>query len=85
MWRYVGEVDDAAQGTANWSAYSWLDLAANWQVTDSVLLRIGVNNALDKDPPLSPDVGNAPGNGNVFPGYYDALGRYIFAGVSLQL
>jgi iron complex outermembrane receptor protein len=85
MWRYVGEVDDAAQGTANWSAYSWLDLAANWQVTDSVLLRVGVNNALDKDPPLSPDVGNAPGNGNVFPGYYDALGRYVFAGISLQL
>jgi outer membrane receptor protein involved in Fe transport len=85
MWRYFGAVDDAAQGTANWGAYSWLDLAANWQVTDSVLLRIGMNNALDKDPPLSPDVGNAPGNGNVFPGYYDSLGRYVFAGISLQL
>jgi len=85
MWRYMSAVDDAAAGTANWPSYSWLDLAGNWQVTDSVLLRIGVNNVLDKDPPMSPDVGNAPGNGNVFPGYYDALGRYIFAGVTLQL
>ena len=53
--------------------------------SDTLMLRLGVNNALDKDPPVSSDVGNAPGNGNVFPGYYDALGRYIFAGISLQL
>jgi len=85
MWRYAGEVEDNTTNNRDWPAYSWLDLTANWQVTDGVLLRIGVNNALDKDPPVSSDVGNAPGNGNVFPGYYDALGRYVFAGISLQL
>ena len=85
MWRYVGEVDDNTANNRDWAAYSWLDLSANWQVTDSTLLRIGVNNVLDKDPPVSSDAGNVPGNGNVFPGYYDSLGRYIFAGVSLQL
>jgi outer membrane receptor protein involved in Fe transport len=85
MWRYVGEVEDNTANNRDWAAYSWLDLAANWQVTDSTLLRIGVNNVLDKDPPVSSDAGNVPGNGNVFPGYYDALGRYIFAGISLQL
>jgi outer membrane receptor protein involved in Fe transport len=85
MWRYVGEVDDRTANNRDWAAYSWLDLAANWQVTDSTALRIGINNALDKDPPVSSDVGNAPGNGNVFPGFYDSLGRYIFAGISLEL
>jgi outer membrane receptor protein involved in Fe transport len=85
MWRYTGAVEAATPGSGDWSAYSWLDLAANWQVTDSTQLRIGFNNVLDKDPPYSPDVGNAPGNGNVFPGYYDSLGRYIFAGISLRL
>jgi outer membrane receptor protein involved in Fe transport len=85
MWRYAGAVDDNTTNNRDWPAYSWLDLSANWQVSDSVLLRLGVNNALDKDPPISSDAGNAPGNGNVFPGYYDALGRYIFAGISLQL
>jgi outer membrane receptor protein involved in Fe transport len=85
MWRYVGEVEDRTANNRDWAAYSWLDLAANWQVTDSTALRIGINNALDKDPPVSSDVGNAPGNGNVFPGFYDSLGRYIFAGISLEL
>ena len=85
MWRYMGEVDDAGGRGANWGAYSWLDLAANWQVADSTLLRIGVNNVLDRDPPMSSDVGNGPGNGNTFPGYYDSLGRYIFAGIQLRL
>jgi len=85
MWRYAGKVEDNTTNNRDWPAYSWLDLTANWQVTDRTVLRLGVNNALDKDPPVSSDVGNAPGNGNVFPGFYDALGRYIFAGISLEL
>lgn len=85
MWRYMGAADDACTGGANWDAYSWLKVAANRQLADSTLLSIGGNNVLDKDPPLSSDVGNGPGNGNVFPGYYDALGRYIFAGIQLRL
>ena len=85
MWRYAGEVEDRTSNNRDWAAYSWLDLAANWQVTDKVVLRLGANNVLDKDPPISSDVGNAPGNGNVFPGFYDAVGRYVFAGISLQL
>jgi outer membrane receptor protein involved in Fe transport len=43
-------------------------------------LRVGINNLLDKDPPI---VGgdDAPANGNTFPQVYDALGRYIFGTV----
>lgn len=85
FWRYLGAVDDRGVNAANWDAESWVDLAAQWQVNDSTSLRIGVNNVFDTDPPFSSDVGNVPGNGNVFPGVYDSLGRYIFVGVSLEL
>jgi outer membrane receptor protein involved in Fe transport len=85
MWRHFGAVDDNGTGGANWDAHDWIDLAGTWQMTDSVQLRLGVNNVFDEDPPMSSDVGNGPGNGNVFPGYYDALGRYIFMGLSLEL
>ena len=85
MWRYFGEVDDKGGRGANWDAYNWFDLAANWQVTDNTLLRVGINNLTDEDPPLSADVGTFPGNANTFPGFYDPLGRYIFAGVQLRL
>ena len=30
------------------------------------------------------NAGNAPGNGNTFPGCFDALGTYIFLNVSVQ-
>jgi outer membrane receptor protein involved in Fe transport len=49
-------------------------------------LRLGVNNVLDKDPPVI-GTSNLPGvygNGNTFPGVYDALGRYMFATVIAQ-
>ena len=85
LWRYTGAVDDAGGRGADWGAYSWLDLAGNWQMNDSTLFRVGINNVFDRDPPMSSDVGNGPGNGNVFPGYYDALGRYLFAGVQIRL
>ena len=89
LWRYTSAVDDRARegtsGAANWDSYSWIDLAATWQVFDSTQLRFGINNITDEDPPLSSDVGTFPGNGNTFPGFYDPLGRYIFMGLSLEL
>jgi len=53
-----------------------------------------VNNILDKDPPfVTSGNGGKPGsslcptgpcNGNSYPGTWDALGRYIYAGVTLN-
>jgi outer membrane receptor protein involved in Fe transport len=85
FWRYIDAVDDRGVNGANWDSYNYIDLAATWQITDNTAFRIGVNNIFDEDPPFASDVGNAPGNGNVFPGSYDSLGRYIFAGFSLEL
>jgi outer membrane receptor protein involved in Fe transport len=64
-------------------AMDYLDLGASWQATKQVTVRAGVSNVLDQDPPLS---GNAPplGNGNVWVGTYDALGRRIWVAVTAK-
>ncbi len=92
-WRHFGEVEVAvlgADGSLNnggaridryFDAMNYLDLAATWQVRDTVTLRAGVNNVLDSDPPLSYSVGTT-GNGNTYPQLYDAMGRYFFFGVT---
>lgn len=92
-WRHYSEVEIAvlaADGSLNnggaridryFDAENYLDLAATWQVMDTVTLRAGVNNVLDNDPQLSYSVGTT-GNGNTYPQLYDALGRYFFFGVT---
>ena len=84
-WRHVSAVTDTGVNGANFGAHDWLDLAGTWQATEILMLRVGVNNVFDKEPPLSADVGTGTGNGNTFPGTYDALGRYWFMGVSVRL
>ena len=59
---------------------SYIDIAGLWDVTDSIRLRLGVNNVMDEDPPLAPF-----GSGNTIPEIYDALGRYWFAGMTFRL
>jgi outer membrane receptor protein involved in Fe transport len=88
-WRYYSEVDFGSTLTgavggrldSNLEAQSYLDISANWQVTDTLSARVGINNVLDNDPPLSVSAGTG-GNGNTYPQLYDALGRYVFFGVS---
>ena len=63
---------------------SYLDLLASFTVKDNYSFRVGVNNVLDKDPPLNGNV-NCPTGGcnqNVWPGVYDSLGRYVFMGLT---
>lgn len=86
IWRYHGEVEHFGLTGAGldridryFDAYNWFDIGATWQVFDNTRFRVGVNNVFDKDPPLSYS-GN--GNGNTYPGVYDAMGRYIFFGVT---
>jgi iron complex outermembrane receptor protein len=67
-------------------AQSYFDLALTARLADRFNFRIGANNILDKEPPIvGAEVSNAPfGNGNTFPQVYDALGRYLFAGVTID-
>ena len=92
-WRYFGPVEIAALGAdgslnnggtridRNFDAENYFDLAATLQMMDNVTIRGGINNVFDNDPQLSNSVGNG-GNGNTYPQMYDALGRYVFFGVT---
>jgi iron complex outermembrane receptor protein len=65
------------------AAQSYIDLTANFTVHNNLNFRVGVNNVFDKDPPLT-GVNCTAGfcNGNTFPQVYDALGRFVFVGLS---
>jgi outer membrane receptor protein involved in Fe transport len=85
-WRYIGEVeletgDRPLDGT--FDAENYFDLFASWKATDNASFRVGVNNIFDNDPPVSRSVGTT-GNGNTYPQTYDALGRYMFVGFTLD-
>jgi outer membrane receptor protein involved in Fe transport len=56
---------------------SYFDLAGNWAVTEKSSVILGINNMLDKDPPITSAVGTT-GKGNTFPQTYVALGRWNF-------
>ena len=98
QWRYFGKVSLDAYGSdpqlnnpglqyltdKSFSSRSYLDLAANFTVHNNLNFRVGVNNVLDKDPPITGS-SNCPGvvcNGGTFPQVYDALGRYVFVGLT---
>jgi iron complex outermembrane receptor protein len=69
------------------SSFSYFDLTAAMKLGDKVTLRLGVNNILDKDPPIIGGTtlpGPPAGNGNTFPQAYDSLGRFIFGQVIAQ-
>ncbi len=92
-WRYYGEAEFAVLGAGGslnnagtridrfFDAENYFDLAATWQVMDTVTLRAGVNNVFDNDPQLSYTVGTT-GNGNTYPQLYDSFGRYMFFGIT---
>lgn len=76
----------ANQLGTKFDAQNYFDIAGNWQPKDNVNIRFGVNNVTDEDPPLSTNthVGAGFGNGNTFPQVYDATGRYVFFGTTLD-
>ena len=85
-WRYFGKVDyDGSTDTLiadGLDAQSYLDLKAAFDVSDTIGILVGVNNIMDKEPPL---VGGTIGsNGNTVAGFYDTLGRYLHASVTFK-
>jgi iron complex outermembrane recepter protein len=87
-WRHFSGVDAlTAAGPAEerMSSRDYFDLTLTARLAQRLNLRVGANNIFDTDPPLGG--GNIPagfGNGNTFPQVYDALGRYIFAGFTVD-
>ena len=62
----------------------YLDLSASYQFYKGMSVRVGVNNVLDKDPPIlaGGDFSSGFVNGNTYPQVYDTLGRYMFLNVT---
>ena len=73
-------------GNQRLPATSFFDLAITARITNKFNLRFGANNIFDRQPPLagSQVVPAGFGNGNTYPQVYDALGRYMFAGVTVD-
>lgn len=83
-WRYYGPVDNVAGAgrlDSKFDAQNYFDLAGSVQVRDNMKLRVGINNVFDRDPPLSYSVGTT-GNNNTYPQTYDAMGRFMFIGIT---
>jgi iron complex outermembrane recepter protein len=80
---------DVIQTDKHLGSRSYFDITGSYNAGEfgpfaSVNARLGINNVLDKDPPL---VGQdtCPAvfcNGNTFPQVYDTLGRYVFLGLT---
>ena len=55
--------------------YNYVDISGVWQINDTITLRVGLDNAFAKEPPL---MGDAQIQSNTEPGTYDVLGRRLW-------
>jgi outer membrane receptor protein involved in Fe transport len=93
QWRYLAHVSADINSTnpilgggcctlidAKIPSYSYFDFAAAWHIRDNVTVRAGINNILDKDPPVLDTIflGLAYSPTNSWPALYDPLGRTAF-------
>jgi iron complex outermembrane receptor protein len=100
QWRHLGGVklaaldpkfnltDEVSPAYTTLRAQDYLDVATVFRIRKGFELRLGVNNVLDRQPPLvvgNTAAGDGPFNGNTYPQWYDPLGRYVFASLSVAL
>jgi outer membrane receptor protein involved in Fe transport len=97
-WRHVGRTEnDAANPSPLLSgnvvpalqymaSRDYIDLVATDQIFSGVSLQVGVNNVMDRDPPILATSSLPPPffNGNTYPQVYDTLGRFVFANLKLD-
>ncbi|TKD49981.1 TonB-dependent receptor domain-containing protein [Sphingomonas baiyangensis] len=96
-WRHVSSVSisqTSSQPVLNGSfsevnrtlgSRDYFDLSAAYRVRQDFTIRLGVNNLFDKDPPLTTSAAiEDGGNGNTYPQFYDAAGRYVFLNASID-
>ena len=100
QWRHVGGLklaaldprfnltDQVSPGHAELRPQDYFDLTTIFRVRKAFELRLGVNNVLDRQPPLvisNTAAGDGPYNSNTYPTWYDPLGRYVFASIAFDL
>jgi outer membrane receptor protein involved in Fe transport len=96
QWRYIGSTsfdNNSSNSVLQYSeegsydainaeipSYSYLDLSAIWHVYKGIDIHAGVNNVLDKEPPVIPSLDiTQTGAPNTYPSF-DLLGREIYVG-----
>ncbi len=105
QWRYFGPVaidytNPSSSLAGNFynfgsriASQSYFDMSISANVGNNFSWRLGVNNMLDRQPPLVTSGSGAFGasacagtvcNGNTYPGTYDSLGRYLYTGITLD-
>jgi len=85
IWRYTKGTQQAASDTPlDIDDMSYFDISGNWQVNDWAQVRFGINNLFDERPPRVYQGVTDFENGNTYPGFYDPLGQYLFAGFTVQ-
>lgn len=84
-WRHLAAVrddDDTTQFVVErLPAYNLFDLAFSLNVTDHATMNLGINNLLNKKPPI---LGAQQEQANTFPSTYDVLGRDFFVSAQFR-
>jgi len=92
-WRYVGAMDytntDGTAGSTDTlvasrggvGSFNYLDLTGTFDVRDNATLTVGVNNIMDREPPMVG--GTLTLNANA-PGGYDQNGRFLHASLNVR-
>jgi iron complex outermembrane recepter protein len=95
-WQHIGQIakDSVAFGLGGAVASdfavpviksrNYFDLFSSVEVGEKVTFRAGINNLLNKQPPVVGNDYGGPASGNTFPATYDPLGRSFFAGVTAR-
>ena len=82
--RYLGETDTLNSDNIDFEAKTYIDATVKYTLNENISFSMGASNIFDEDPVYTSSAGTAPGNGNTFPGYFDALGTYVFLNISVQ-
>ena len=83
-WRHLSSVKDDAEGfftVDRIKAFNYFDLAFSGDINDQFSMTAGVNNLLDKKPPV---IGSNAEQSNTYPGTYDVLGRDFFVSANFR-
>lgn len=96
-WRHLPTADSAQQVIAGSNGtpfvgaedtYNVFDLSSSWSFSDTYLFRFGIDNLFDTDAVITGRQtdfnGNRPtsGAGTTLPGFYDAIGRRMYIGMT---
>jgi outer membrane receptor protein involved in Fe transport len=91
LWRYLSGVRSEASTPvlpefSHVPSYSYFDVTAAWHFDERAVIRAGVTNVFDKEPPFvgGTAADTTSNGGNTFPGAYDALGRTFLLGLKVS-